>query len=130
MRTKNLPAIAAGLFLFGGTVCAQPQPVTPLWSYPAPAVITTSPTLATDGTIYIGTGIGLCAITNAGSNRWTFPVAMASGGAAIGSPAVSPDGTIYFGGGDATFYALNSDGSQKWKYPLQPEFQYKIIYAS
>ncbi len=34
----------------------------------------------------------------------------------IASPAIATDGTIYFGSSDATFYALNADGSLKWEF--------------
>jgi len=32
------------------------------------------------------------------------------------SPAIGMDGTIYIGSDDRNLYALNSDGSLKWKY--------------
>src|SRR5258706_11280044 len=31
------------------------------------------------------------------------------------SPVVAADGTIYIGSADRTFYALNADGTLKWK---------------
>lgn len=34
------------------------------------------------------------------------------------SPAISKDGTIYFGSHDGSFYAINKDGSLKWKKEL------------
>ena len=75
----------------------QPASGTLLWSYSAPSTIMTSPALGPDGTIYIGTATALYAITNAGSNRWSFPVGFSSGGGPIGSPSIGTDGTIYFG---------------------------------
>jgi outer membrane protein assembly factor BamB len=102
------------LALLHGTaqLCAQPAPGTPLWTYTAPAAIATSPALAPDGTIYVGTSTALCAITNAGSNKWTFAANVR------GSPAIGSDGTVYFGDySSGIFYARNSDGSQKWSFP-------------
>ena len=90
-----------------------------LWTYDlcAPA---TSPTLGTNGTIYIGTSGGMYAITNSGSvasNKWIFS-APVSTAAAIGS-----DGTIYFGDANPSggLHALNLDGSEKWVFQPQPQ---------
>src|SRR5258705_7673231 len=88
---------------------AQPHPPI-LWSFTTTYPITTSPAVAPDGTIYLGTAGQLCAITNAGSNKWTFPAGPG------GLPAIGADGTIYFGAAAGTFYALNPDGSQKWSF--------------
>ena len=122
----SLWPIAVFLFFQGtfGHCAAQPQPGTLLWSFTTPYQIGSSPVLARDGTIYLGTPGALYAITNAGSNKWTFPVGVS------GSPAVASDGTVYFGNGNATFYAVNPDGSQKWSYALQPEFPFRIVYWS
>ena len=35
------------------------------------------------------------------------------------SPAIGSDGTIYFGSDDGNFYALDSFGNLKWKFPVQ-----------
>jgi outer membrane protein assembly factor BamB len=124
---SSLLLVAVLLLLFRATsvLCAaQPQPGTLLWSFTTPYQIGSSPVLARDGTIYLGTPGALYAITNAGSNKWTFPVGVS------GSPAVASDGTVYFGNGNATFYAINPDGPLKWSYALQPEFPFKVVYWS
>src|ERR1044071_4009889 len=71
------------------------------------------PALATDGTIYLPAQAGLYAITNAGSNKWTFAATLR------GSASVAADGTIYIGDYSGAFYALNPNGSQKWSLPPQ-----------
>ena len=38
------------------------------------------------------------------------------GGGIGSSPAIGADGTIYFGSGDTYFYAINLDGSLKWRF--------------
>ncbi len=93
---------------------------------------TSSPAMGTDGTIYVGGYLdsqggerGLAAIDRAGTIKWSFPV----NGSLSSSPAIGSDGTIYFGSSeydpdyvgcpeydDSHVYALNSDGTLKWKY--------------
>ncbi len=103
----------------------QSPPGTVLWNYDAGALISSSPSLAEDGTIYIAAGAALCAVTNSGafgSNRWTLPTQVAR------SPSVGADGTIYFGAADAmcSVYGVHPDASLAWTIPLQPEFGYQI----
>ncbi len=90
-------------------LAAQQQPGTVLWTYDTGAVVSSSPALAADGTIYLAAA-GLRAITNNGSsasNKWTLPVA--------GAPAIGSDDTIYcaYGG---TLTAVNPNGIQKWTF--------------
>src|SRR5689334_15014636 len=96
------------------TGLAQPQPGTVLWTYYGGNDIYSAPALAPDGTIYLVSDAGLCAVTNNGvvaSNRWCFP----AGG--LSSPAIGSDGTIYIVGGNGDLDAINPDGSEKWAYP-------------
>jgi outer membrane protein assembly factor BamB len=72
----------------------------------------TSPTIGKDGTIYCGYS-NLYAInpTN-GSVKWTFDVDDVIQG---GTPCNSADGTIFFGTDAGWFYAVNPDGTEKWR---------------
>jgi outer membrane protein assembly factor BamB len=107
---KTLLALVLGWIGFSCGVCFG-QPVgTLLWSYNAGSDIATSPAIAPDGTIYIGTGNGLFAITNAGSNKWIFPMWVGS------SAAIASDGTVYVNSRDGKLCAVNPDGTQKWSY--------------
>src|SRR5690349_16894402 len=116
MRLGRIGAVAVGL-AFGLTAPAQPVPGTVLWSYQAAGPILSSPALAADGTVYLGTAAGLFAITNNGvvaSNEWTFAAArLRGGGVAIGS-----SGTLYCGSLDGKLYAINPRGSLAWCYPV------------
>jgi outer membrane protein assembly factor BamB len=108
---------------------AQTQPGSLLWSYYADGAIRSVPTLATNGTVYVGTLFSLSAVTNSaayGSNKWVFAAGVA------GSPAVGLDGTIYFGdlSVDCNIRAITPDGSQKWAIPLQPEYVEQIQFQS
>ncbi len=47
-----------------------------------------------------------------GTIKWTF----STGGNIYSLPAIAEDGTIYLGSFDKYLYALNADGSLKWKY--------------
>jgi outer membrane protein assembly factor BamB len=110
---KNTFLLVLWMAFVSVRLCLGQPAGTLLWSYSADSTITTSPALASDGTIYLGTGNGLYAITNAGSNKWTFPTPVAS------SPAIASDGTIYFCSQDGNLYVVNPNGSQKWSYPME-----------
>lgn len=93
---------------------AQPEPGTVTWSYSIGSPITSSPALASDGTVYIGNQSGCYAITNsrfAASNSWSVPFPL------YGSASLAADGTIYFCG-SGTFRAVNPNGTQKWSFSL------------
>jgi outer membrane protein assembly factor BamB len=89
-----------------------------LWAYDVgPGVtIKSSPAVSPEGTVYFAANGILYAITNGGSNKWTFTI----GGAAFSSPAIATDGTIYVASdAQGKLYAVNPDGSQKWTYDAQ-----------
>jgi outer membrane protein assembly factor BamB len=48
-----------------------------------------------------------------GVQKWKF----ATGQSVFSSPAVGKDGTIYVGSQDFNLYAVNPDGTLKWKFP-------------
>lgn len=89
-----------------------------------------SPSVAPDGTIYVGDELGrVRAITAAGVIAWTYQVdALASGlsGGVTAPPTIAADGTIYVGNAaaldqgfpSAYLYALRPDGTLKWKYRI------------
>ena len=51
-----------------------------------------------------------------GTVLWTFQ----AGKSIESSPVIGKDGTIYFGSHDGFLYALNSDGTEKWKFDAGP----------
>jgi outer membrane protein assembly factor BamB len=73
-----------------------------------------SPVVAKDGTIYIGSSASdeLVALNSDGSEKWTFQ----SEGDVNYAPAIASDGTIYFGCTDGVFYAVDSFGRLKWSH--------------
>jgi outer membrane protein assembly factor BamB len=88
-------------------------PLTP--SFP----FVSSPALAPDGTIYVGSGNNtLYAMNPDGTLKWEYAT-----GASLGaSPAIGSDGTIYEGSVDRQFYAINPDGTLKWIAPTKSVF--------
>lgn len=87
-----------------------------------------SPSIGSDGTVYIGAySAKLYAYNPAGTFLWKFETEETRfhDSSVYGPPAISADGTIYFGthvpGGMSDYahiYALNGDGSLKWKFPI------------
>lgn len=56
--------------------------------------------------------------TDADGAWWEFYTGETGGVHGVpGSPAVGDDGTVYVGSLNGYFYAINPDGTQKWKYP-------------
>ncbi|MBA3849088.1 MAG: hypothetical protein C0502_03730 [Opitutus sp.] len=47
-------------------------------------------------------------------SAWQF----ATGDAVTSSPAIAADGSVYFGSTDSKLYALNPDGTEKWRYTV------------
>ncbi len=93
-------------------VYADPGDV--LWKYQTGGQVNSSPVLAADGTVYVGSqDKKLYAIAPDGSLKWTCT----TGGEIVSAPAVAADGTVYVGSTDNSFYALNpDDGISKWSY--------------
>jgi outer membrane protein assembly factor BamB len=77
------------------------------------------PTLASDGTIYVGGNGAFTAVDSDGTAKWSFP----RKGHLIASPAIVTDGTLHFGSDDGNLYALDSSGKMKWKFSTAAEIQ-------
>eukprot|EP01043_Picozoa_sp_COSAG02_P062004 COSAG02_NODE_8451_length_2567_cov_6.288822_1_plen_508_part_00 len=90
------------------------------WSFPMPSVSTSSPAVAADGTVYVGTVDGsfpqmlgkLYAVTPAGQLKWSFPM----GAWVTTSPAVGADGTVYVC--SDKLYAVTPAGQLKWSFTV------------
>jgi len=89
-----------------------------------------SPAIGSDGTIYLGGNNSLYAINPTNRElKWSFEIGSA-GAEVRSSPAIGSDGTIYVGSFDPNLsvfdlisgenidglYAINSDGTLKWKF--------------
>lgn len=89
------------------------------WKYLLPGeVAQSSPAVAPDGTIYIGTvGGSFTAITPEGTNKWGFSLGL--GGNVNASPVIGADGTIYTAASNGVCYAISAAGKVKWKYAIK-----------
>ncbi|MBR9683664.1 PQQ-like beta-propeller repeat protein [Candidatus Woesearchaeota archaeon] len=89
------------------------------WSYDTHLFIESTLMVADDGTVYGGTFAkegpgyaGVYAIKN-GEKLWYFETESST--ESMPTPSIK-DNTLYFGADDSYFYALNLDGTVKWKY--------------
>lgn len=105
------------------------------WVFKTEDQIETSPVIGEDGTIYIADqNCNLYALTSEGKEKWKIKLGEATTSKEWGhhscfqsSPAVAKDGTIYAFPMSHNFYAINPDGTIKWKYPL---FTFKNDWSS
>jgi len=108
-------ALLSVLILVSVLPCLAQVPGTMKWVAPiANGQIQSSPSIAADGTIYVGhvgSWPGLYAVNPDGTEKWYFK----PGDYIWSTPAIGADGTIYFGGEDSDdFYAVNPDGTEQW----------------
>ena len=83
------------------------------WKFKTVAAVgSSSPTIGTDGIVYIGSGNTLYAINTNGTKKWSLVV----GGTISSSPAINSDGTIYIGSSNNYVYAVSPSGKLAWKY--------------
>ncbi len=95
-----------------------------LWTFQTGDGIESSPSIAKDGTIYVGSHDGyLYAINQDGTEKWktriATPVEKEHYGHLIStssSPAIGEDGTIYISSMDQYLFAVNPDGTEKWRF--------------
>lgn len=97
----------------GRSPLVGPQTGRLLWRGTAGAPVSGLPTVAADGTIYVGSNDhSLHAYLPDGGSRWAFPV-----GGNINNPAaaIGADGTLTVPCSDEFIYHLGSDGGFLWK---------------
>jgi outer membrane protein assembly factor BamB len=83
------------------------------WRYQTGDDVRSSPAIAGDGTIYVGSHDNyLYAINPDGTLKWKHQ----TGDDILSSPAIAGDGTIYVGSHDNYLYAINPNGTIKWEF--------------
>jgi outer membrane protein assembly factor BamB len=85
-----------------------------LWKYDANSPLMNSPTITSNGIIYVGSEDGKLHSINMsnGQLRWTC----STDGFVASSAVVSKKGNVYFGSEDGILYALGADGSELWEF--------------
>ncbi len=90
------------------------------WRYETDAAMHLScPAVGADGTVYVGGGYDNCvyAFDDSGTEgilKWQFETS--ENATVTSSPAIGADGTIYVGCLDNYLYAINPDGTLRWRY--------------
>ncbi|MBK8946641.1 MAG: PQQ-binding-like beta-propeller repeat protein [Ignavibacteriae bacterium] len=90
-------------------------------NHPPAIGFTTINSLENEKVIYIASApwnYEMYALNKSGDIIWTFQA-----GGECYSPSIGEDGSIYFGSRDKNIYALNPDGSEKWKYYTEEQFE-------
>jgi outer membrane protein assembly factor BamB len=83
------------------------------WIFRTGGVVSSSPAIGAEGTIYFGCeDKNIYAVNPDSTLKWQYLTA----GAITSSPAIGKDGTIFVGSSDKYLYAINSVGTLKWKY--------------
>lgn len=89
------------------------DPGTQKWRFETGGDVDSSPAIAEDGTVYVGSyDHNLYAFNPDGTEKWRFQ----TGREIDSSPAIAADGTLYVGSWDDNVYAINPDGSEAWSF--------------
>jgi len=94
--------------------CVAKQDVgTIKWKFETGGGIWSTPALADDGTVYVGSKDGFVyAVKADGTLKWKFE----TGHEIFSSPAIGADGTIYVGSQNKHLYALDQEGNELWQF--------------
>jgi YD repeat-containing protein len=89
----------------------------PRWTYNLRGNVTASPSVAYDGSVYVGDSAGyVYALSGTGALRWEQQFSGSS--SQNSSVAIGANGTLYIGGYASTLFAVNAaDGTQRWSAP-------------
>ncbi|MGA2158235.1 MAG: PQQ-binding-like beta-propeller repeat protein [Dehalococcoidia bacterium] len=114
LAATSWPIFQHDLMHSGRSQYIGPQTNNVKWSYQTGNIVSSSPAIGADGTIYVGSyDNNLYAINPNGTRKWTFPTGV------YGAPAIGSDGTIYAGSSDNYLYAITDNvtaGIQKWRF--------------
>ena len=94
------------------------------WSFETGDAIESSPVIDSNGTIYVGSHDGyLYAINPDGTEKWRFDagppiydVRWNVNKSIMAAPAIAADGTIYIYSSASYLFAVNPDGTEKWRF--------------
>jgi len=81
-----------------------------LWSYATGAWIYNSPSIGSDGAVYVCSSSKLYSVGSHGTFLWSYAARSMS------SPALADSGDVYIGSDDPCLYVLNAEGHLRWSY--------------
>src|SRR5437899_7125726 len=116
-RIESSPAVGSRGTIYVGSMDGYLYAINPHgtleWKIRIPFLgSTTSPTVWSDGTIYVGADQYIFSINPHGYVNWNLTTN--SGGGTYDSPAVGFDGTIYIGVDDPELEAVYPNGTMRW----------------
>jgi len=118
VNTGFTPVIGQNGTLYYGTydnyMYARNGDGTVKWAYRTESPACGSAALGADGSVYFGTTGQIVALNANGTSKWAASFRFTS--TSQPSPVLlGKDGTIYFGADDNSMYAVNPNGTLKWK---------------
>ncbi|MFO7791507.1 MAG: PQQ-binding-like beta-propeller repeat protein [Candidatus Saliniplasma sp.] len=97
------------------------------WDHSFGSTMESTPTIADDGTIYIGLkDANLTALNPDGTEKWRFTTE----NRIDSSPAIGPEGNIYFGNNDGVLYNVNPEGEKEWNISFESQDETRMIQSS
>ena len=113
-RTVGLAGVGLALS-FHCAVAQVPPERSSLWAFSTGDIVYSSPAIADDGTIYVGSEDNkLYAVNPNGTQKWAFT----TGDWVDSSPAIGVDGTLYVGSWDDKLYAISAAGVKLWDFQV------------
>lgn len=80
------------------------------WGFNTSDWIQYSPTIASDGTIYVGSHSSFYALNQDGTKKWSIDLS----GMVTSEPVIAPSGIIYITESSGNLIAVNANGSVEW----------------
>ncbi len=93
------------------------------WTVALPDQILAAPTVADDGTVYIGCQDDNFYALRDGGIVWSA----ATGDEVWAAAALGPGGTVFFGSNDGWVYAVDSDGSPRWSVEVEGQIWGRLL---
>ncbi|MCX6355658.1 MAG: PQQ-binding-like beta-propeller repeat protein [Candidatus Aureabacteria bacterium] len=81
-----------------------------LWTYATGAWIYNSPSIGSDGAVYVSSIFEIYSVSSHGTFLWSY------GTRSISSPALAGSGDVYVGSDDSNLCVLNPEGRLRWSY--------------
>jgi len=97
----------------GKVVCVDPMDGTLLWEFSTEPSQASTCCMAEDGGVYVSAGNKVYALSEMGTELWSYDI-----GSEADEPSVGSDGTIYVGSAGGRLAALSEDGKMLWDFKI------------